>query len=85
MQRRKTTTVMEVCAIVCDRCRKEAHRDGDDYSFQQMTSIAFDAGYDSIFGDGSRVEIDLCAPCLKETVGAWLRVIAPEDTERAHV
>lgn len=78
MQRRTTRTVMEVCAIVCDRCGKEAHRDGDDYSFRQMTSIAFDAGYDSTFGDGNRVEIDLCAHCLKETLGAWLRVTAPE-------
>ena len=81
MQHSTKRTVMEVSEIVCDRCGKEAHRDSNDYSFHQMTSIAFDAGYDSIFGDGNRVEIDLCAECLKETLGAWLRVIAPGTSD----
>jgi len=80
MQRTAPRTVMEVCAITCDRCGREVQRDDADYHFQQMTSIAFDAGYDSVFGDGNRVEIDLCAPCLQQTLGAWLRVTAPGDT-----
>ena len=39
-----------------------------------MTSIGLDAGYGSIFGDGNRVEIDLCQTCVQDTLGAWLRV-----------
>lgn len=61
--------------ILCDRCGKEVHRDETD--FEKMTSIGFDAGYGSIFGDGNRVEIDLCEPCLRATLGTWLRVRTP--------
>lgn len=48
-----------------------------------MTSISFDAGYDSIFGDGNRVEADLCELCLRDTLGAWLRVRTPAETSLA--
>lgn len=44
------------------------------FEFHSMTLIGFNAGYDSLFGDGSRVEIDVCEPCLKEMLGSWLRV-----------
>lgn len=48
-----------------------------------MTSIGFDAGYDSIFGDGNRVAVDLCETCLRDTVGAGLRVRTSADTSLA--
>lgn len=55
--------------IKCDRCGKVTDRDNDVLDFHAMTSIDFHAGYASIFGDGNRVEIDLCEPCLKDTLG----------------
>lgn len=61
--------------IVCDRCGKEVHRTEPD--FEQMSSIGFNAGRDSIFGYESRVEIDLCETCLRATLGTWLRVRTP--------
>jgi len=68
--------------IVCDRCGKETTR--DEAEFHGMTSISFRAGYGSIFGDGNHVEVDLCQHCLRETLGAWLRVRDEEtDRERA--
>lgn len=75
MQLKGIEPVSVVNQIRCDRCDKEVHRTGSD--FEQMTSIGFDAGYGSIFGDGNRVEIDLCEPCLRATLGTWLRVRSP--------
>lgn len=75
MQLKGIEPVSVVDQIRCDRCDKEAHR--TEFDFEQMTSIGFDAGYGSIFGDGSRVEIDLCEPCLRATLGTWLRVRSP--------
>lgn len=65
-------SVSIVKQINCDRCGKVAER--SDLDFHAMTSVSFSAGYGSIFGDGNRVEIDLCEPCLKDTLGEWLRV-----------
>ena len=81
MQLRIMDVVSVVHQIRCDRCGKEAER--GEAGFQEMTSIGLDAGYDSIFGDGNRVEIDLCEPCLRDTLGAWLRVRTPADTPLA--
>ena len=65
----------------CDRCGKGAER--GDVGFEQMTSIDFKAGPGSIFGDGNRVEIDLCEICLHDTLGTWLQVRSPADTPYA--
>lgn len=81
MQLKTIETVSVVHQIRCDRCGKEVER--GEVGFGKMTSIGFDAGYDSIFGDGNLVEVDLCEPCLRDTLGAWLRVKAPVDTPLA--
>jgi hypothetical protein len=81
MQLKSMEAVSVVHRIRCDRCGKEAER--GEAGFAEMTSISFDAGYDSIFGDGNRVEADLCEPCLRDTLGAWLRVRTPADTSLA--
>ena len=77
MQLKIMETVSVMHQIRCDRCGKEAER--GEMGFTQMTSVGFNAGYDSIFGDGNRVEVDLCDPCLRDTLGAWLRVKTPAD------
>lgn len=81
MQLKTIETVSVVHQIRCDRCGKEVER--GEVGFGEMTSIGFDVGYDSIFGDGNRVEVDLCEPCLRDTLGAWLRVKTPADTPLA--
>nr|WP_315246062.1 hypothetical protein [uncultured Albidiferax sp.] len=81
MQIQTIQPVSVVHLIRCDRCGKEAER--NEVGFAEMTSICFDAGYDSIFGDGNRIEVDLCEPCLRDTLGAWLRVKTPADTPLA--
>ena len=56
----------------CDRCERVA--EADEVEFQEFTSIDHTAGYGSIFGDGMRVQIDLCQHCLKQALGQWLKV-----------
>ena len=78
MQLKAIETVSVVHHIRCDRCGKEVER--GEVGFGDMVSIGFDAGYDSTFGDGNRVEVDICEPCLRDTLGAWLRIKTPADT-----
>lgn len=71
------------CQIRCDRCDAEAqHNVGD--GFNNFLSIGFDASWGSVIGDGTRVEVDLCHVCLKETLGPWLR-IGQEDRAQSCV
>ena len=81
MQLKTMEAVSVVHQIRCERCGKETER--GELGFAEMTSIGFDAGYDSIFGDGNRVEADLCETCLRDTLGAWLRVRTQDETSLA--
>lgn len=67
-------------ALICDRCGIESPMNGSE--FHEFTSIGYVAGYGSIFGDGNRVEIDLCQCCLREALGDWLRVTEPARPTR---
>ncbi|CAM8664639.1 hypothetical protein MCEMSEM18_01308 [Comamonadaceae bacterium] len=64
-------------SLICDRCGREADQDGQDCEFQEFTSIQYRAGYGSVFGDGKRIEVDLCQHCVKDTLGTWLRTTDP--------
>lgn len=68
--------VQDVAACTCDRCQRRMTP--DDPEWQENLSVSFRGGFDSIFGDGCTVEIDLCQQCVKETLGAWLRISQPE-------
>ena len=74
-------TVSVVHQIRCDRCGKEV--ESGEVGFEQMISIGFNAGYSSIFGDGNRVDIDLCEICVRDTLGTWLQIKTPADTPYA--
>nr|CBA28254.1 hypothetical protein Csp_A06350 [Curvibacter putative symbiont of Hydra magnipapillata] len=64
---------------MCDRCGRQAERDDMDCEFHEFMSIQNRAGYGSIFGDGNRVDVDLCQHCVKDTLGAWIRITDPLD------
>ncbi|WP_176059971.1 hypothetical protein [Paraburkholderia sp. BCC1876] len=68
-------TVQEVAACTCDRCQR--HMTPDDPDWHEKLSIAYRRGFESIFGDGCEIGIDLCQECVKETLGAWLRITPP--------
>ena len=74
MQRTSVERVTIVHEIFCDRCGSRARRAAEGSDFRRMTSIGFRAEEGSIFGQGQRVEIDLCEPCLRDVLGHWLRV-----------
>jgi hypothetical protein len=67
--------VQDVAACICDRCHRRMTRDDPDR--YERLSVAFTGGFYSIFGDGCEVAIDLCQQCIKETLGAWLRISPP--------
>ena len=61
-----------VTGFTCDRCSTKV--DVDDLAHQEGHHIAFTGGYVSVFGDGAKVECDLCQDCLKAVVGDFCRI-----------
>lgn len=66
--------VREIAACTCDQCQKRMTLDDHDGGWHERESLSFRGGFDSIFGDGSKVRIDLYQQCVSDTPGAWLRV-----------
>ena len=75
MKKMRLKSIQEVSALVCDGCGREAS--SEDMEFGDFTCIGYVGAYNSIFGDGSHVSLDICQYCLKETLGEWLK-ISPE-------
>lgn len=67
--------------VICDRCGKRMSDDEPYAGYTNRTQIRFRAGYASLFGDGNKVEGDLCDRCLYELVGPYLRIVGPNDAE----
>ncbi|EBC3771026.1 hypothetical protein DLA12_02760 [Salmonella enterica] len=70
MQHFTLKKTLSLSAKTCDRCRRRAEK--DDLEFQEFLAIDHRAGYGSVFGDGSRLRLDLCQHCVKEVLGQWL-------------
>lgn len=81
MKHKIPVMVDALSSITCDRCRQTWQANTIDAA--ELISIDFIGGYDSVFGDGSQVELDLCQRCLKETLGQWLRVSDRDHEETA--
>ena len=58
--------------FTCDRCAMKV--DSVDIEYQEGHHIAFTGGYASVFGDGAKVECDLCQDCLKALIEDFCRV-----------
>lgn len=67
--------------VVCDRCGTRLSDDEPYAGYTNRTQIRFRAGYASLFGDGSKVEGDLCDHCLYELLGRYLRIVEPGEAE----
>lgn len=72
MREYRDKVVQEITACTCDRCGR--HMTPDDPEWHERVSLDGVGGYDSVFGDGARISIDLCQRCLRDTLGLWLRV-----------
>jgi len=60
-----------IASIVCDVCKKEFN---DLFEMQEFISINKNCGYESIFGDGSIIDIDICQCCFKELLAKYARI-----------
>lgn len=65
-------SVLQVNALVCDRCGHRA--DMESGASQEFLQLHNTGGYGSVIGDGVTVDLDLCEPCVKEVLGPWLRI-----------
>jgi hypothetical protein len=61
--------------LICNRCGKSVDPEVDWIDWQESYSIRFTGGFGSLFGDGARIECDLCQHCLKELIGPYYKVI----------
>ena len=64
----KTETVEQeiMDKFFCDKCKKEVF---GDMELQEAYTIRLMGGYASVFGDGCKVDCDLCQQCLKDLIG----------------
>ena len=76
----KTETIEQkiMDKFFCDRCKKEVF---GDMELQDAYSIRLLGGYASVFGDGCKVDCDLCQQCLKELIGDFCIYNADEKEE----
>ncbi|TAN07152.1 MAG: hypothetical protein EPN36_02825 [Rhodanobacteraceae bacterium] len=65
----------EAKVVICDRCGKRMSDDLPYEGYNNRTQIRFRAGYASLFGDGNKIEGDLCDKCLHDLLGAYLRIV----------
>ena len=62
--------IQKPLTVMCDVCRNVFEWDSletDEFEFIRRVG-----GYNSIFGDGHNVEIDICQRCLKKLLGDYI-------------
>ena len=67
-------TVQETSSIVCDACSLAA--EADSMEAQEFLSYSTVGGYTSVFGDGAKIDVDLCQHCVKSLLSGAIRVTA---------
>ena len=60
--------------LICSKCGRADNIHEHPYDFQEYLSWENECGYGSIFGDGARLELDLCQACVLELLGPYLEV-----------
>lgn len=60
-------------SITCDKCGETTIREDDPLEYQEYHTIKFIGGYSSVFGDGVKVECDLCQSCLLKLINPYFR------------
>jgi hypothetical protein len=73
----ETEYVIHEVSIVCDICNKEFSylEKADILEIQEFYQINFTGGYDSVFGDGTIVQCDVCQHCLLKMIQGKYREI----------
>lgn len=65
----KPITVSVPSHFICDICEREYN---DIIEVQEKISINEHCGYGSIFGDGNRIELDMCQHCVSDILGQYI-------------
>ena len=65
--------VTELDSITCDKCGKTYSAEDDRDEVQEFHYIDFVGGYGSVFGDGTKVECEICQYCLKKMIEKFMR------------
>ena len=73
MKKFEEITAQSLAALICDCCGRESIISDADFESPEFVSLDFVGGYQSIFGDGTHVSIDICQYCLKDKFGTWLK------------
>lgn len=78
---KKLVPVEAVLGFTCDRCRKSIIAEGNNevlldqsMDFHEGHHICFVGGYTSVFGDGTKVQCDLCQECLHDLIKDFCRI-----------
>lgn len=71
--RTRTEIQRTVIRIRCDICGKSYSADAEPFEFQEFHQIRFEGGFGSVFGDGTRVECDVCQHCMKAMLNGRYR------------
>ncbi len=74
----KKIEVDDLCGITCDVCKTKYE---DPVGMGAFFHLQKTFGYGSIFGDGNKIECDVCELCLKEVLGQYLRINEQEIRE----
>ena len=64
----QTTKIQLPEEYICDKCGR-THDCEDVMEVQEFHFIRFTGGYNSVFGDETMVECDICQHCLKAMIG----------------
>ncbi|ENZ77882.1 MULTISPECIES: hypothetical protein [Ralstonia] len=78
MREYRTRTISEVVASTCNRCQRHLSAD-EPGEWQERLSFDHSCGFDSVFGDGNTISLDLCQHCVQEVLGEWLRITKSAD------
>jgi hypothetical protein len=65
--------------MICDVCKKEYDFEKDVIETQEFQHIRISGGYGSVFGDGSRLQADICQNCFKKLMGEYLSDVEESD------
>ena len=57
--------------VTCDVCKREFNAETDFLEVQEFFYVDFVGGYGSVFGDGHRVQCDMCQNCLKSILNHY--------------
>ena len=66
----RNETVDVPMTITCDICQETY--DFDSLEAQEFHMVRHESGYNSVFGDGNYISLDICQHCLKKIIGKYL-------------